>query len=199
MTNTRSKTRDMILISLFAALTAIGAFIKIYNPVNPMVPFTLQFVFCAYAGILLGSKKGFYSQALYVGIGLFGIPIFTKGGGIGYVFQPTFGYLIGFIIAGYVIGKLNEFLSSKGQSISWLKMFISILVGLSIVYVIGVSYLFMIVKMYLGKTSYTVSAALASGFIPYIIPDITLSLIVAITSTKILPTLRRAGYINRPE
>lgn len=189
-------TRDMILVSLFAALTAIGAFIKIYNPLMPMVPFTLQFLFCAYAGILLGSRKGFYSQLLYVGIGLLGIPVFTKGGGFGYIFQPTFGYLIGFVIAGFVIGKLNETLMKNDKDINIIKMFISIMVGLIIVYGIGVSYIFMIVKLYKGVGSYTMGAAIATGFTPYIIPDTIMSLLVAISSSKILPILRRAGYTN---
>ncbi len=42
------KTRQMILIALFAALTGIGAFIKIPTP---LVPYTLRYVFCVYAGI----------------------------------------------------------------------------------------------------------------------------------------------------
>lgn len=99
------KTRDMILISMFAALTAIGAFIKIPTPI---VPFTLQYLFCAYSGVLLGAKHGLYSQLLYVGIGLMGIPIFANGGGPTYIFQPTFGYLLGFILCAYVIGKSTE-------------------------------------------------------------------------------------------
>ncbi len=94
-------TLDRIHISLFAALTAVGAFIKV--PFYP-VPFTLQFLFCAYAGMLLGARKGLYSQLLYVGIGLIGVPVFANGGGLSYVFQPTFGFLIGFIIAAFVMG-----------------------------------------------------------------------------------------------
>lgn len=192
---TRSKVRDMNLISLFAALTAIGAFIKIYNPLNPTVPFTLQFLFCAYAGILLGSKKGFYSQMLYVGIGLLGIPVFTKGGGLGYIFQPTFGYLVGFVIAGFVIGKLNEIFMKKARKISVVRMYIAILIGLAIVYTCGIAHMMVIVKIYKGVASYTLGAALSAGFIPFIIPDMLLSLLVALTSVKIIPILKRAGYI----
>jgi len=98
-------TRDLILVALFAALTAVGAFIKI--PI-PYVPFTLQYFFCALAGIILGSKLGALSQIIYVAVGLVGAPVFTDGGGITYIFKPTFGYLIGFIVAAYVIGKIRE-------------------------------------------------------------------------------------------
>ncbi len=84
------KTKDLVLIALFAALTAIGGFLNIPTPT---VPFSLQFLFCAYAGVLLGWKKGMISQALYLAVGLSGLPVFAKGGGIGYVLQPSFGFL----------------------------------------------------------------------------------------------------------
>ena len=99
------KVRDMILVALFTALTAIGAFIKI--PIG-VVPINLQFLFTALAGIMLGSRLGCISQLVYVVLGLIGIPVFTAGGGIGYVFKPTFGYLLGYIIGAYVIGKIAE-------------------------------------------------------------------------------------------
>lgn len=83
----RLKTREMILIALFAALTSIGAFIKIPTPI---VPLTLQYLFCAYSGILLGSKLGLYSQLLYLVIGLMGFPVFTQGGGLTYIFSANF-------------------------------------------------------------------------------------------------------------
>lgn len=182
------KTRDMILISLFAALTAIGAFIKIQIG---LVPFTFQFFFCAFAGVLLGSRKAFISQVLYVTIGLIGIPIFANGGGFTYIFQPTFGYLLGFIGCGFTVGYLSE----RIQKMTLPKMLGSVLAGLAVIYLIGVPYLYMIVKLYMGKSAYTMGAAIAGGFLPYIIPDLILSVVVAITSTYILPKLRSARLI----
>ena len=110
------KTRQMILIALFAALTGIGAFIKIPTP---LVPYTLQYLFCAYAGIFLGSKDGLYSQLLYISIGLVGFPIFASGGGPAYVLQPTFGYLMGFAAGAYVIGLLIK----KLKNMSFVKVY----------------------------------------------------------------------------
>ncbi|WP_053956843.1 biotin transporter BioY [Inediibacterium massiliense] len=98
------KTNELILCALFSALISIGAFIKI--PV-PMVPFTLQFLFTNLSGLLLGKKLGSLSVGIYIVIGLLGLPIFTSGGGIGYIFEPTFGYIIGmayyYFIANYYI------------------------------------------------------------------------------------------------
>ena len=94
-------TKSLILCSLFAALIAVGAFIKI--PI-PVVPFTLQVLFTTLAGLLLGPKLGAISVGIYLLIGLIGIPVFTQGGGPSYIFQPTFGYLIGFLIGTYFTG-----------------------------------------------------------------------------------------------
>ena len=103
--NQHDMTRNMVLAALFAALTAIGAFLQI--PTGT-VPITLQFLFTALAGLLLGWKWGAVSQLLYVGIGLLGLPVFTQGGGIGYVLQPSFGFLLGLIPAAAVIGALSN-------------------------------------------------------------------------------------------
>ena len=81
----QNKTRDMILCAMFVALIAVGAFIKV--PV-PVVPFTLQYLFTMLAGLLLGAKKGALTVGVYILLGLFGLPIFAQGGGIGYIFQP---------------------------------------------------------------------------------------------------------------
>ena len=61
--NQHDMTRNMVLAALFAALTAIGAFLQI--PTGT-VPITLQFLFTALAGLLLGWKWGAVSQLLYV-------------------------------------------------------------------------------------------------------------------------------------
>ena len=80
------KTRTMILCALFAALTAVGAFFKIPFA---LAAISLQFLFTAMAGVLLGAGYGALSQAVYVLIGLVGVPIFALGGGFSYIFQPA--------------------------------------------------------------------------------------------------------------
>ena len=106
----KNTTISLTAISLFAALTAIGAFIRI--PL-PYVPFTLQVLFVYLAGSLLGSKKGMQSQLVYVGVGLAGLPVFTQGGGIGYFLQPTFGYLLGYIAGAFVVGWIIERITNQ--------------------------------------------------------------------------------------
>jgi len=176
--------REMILVAFFAALTAVGGFIKIPTPI---VPYTLQFVFCAYSGLLLGARKGLYSQAIYISIGLIGIPVFVNGGGPSYVLQPTFGYLIGFGICAYTVGKLTEIYAEK---LTFIKIFGAVLLGLFFVYLVGVGYLYAIVNLYLHKDM-AILKAIAVGFTPYIIPDIFWCIIIAYTGVKIIPILRR--------
>ena len=101
----QGKVKELVLFSLFTALTAIGAFIRV--PV-PLCPFTLQLLFTTLSGLILGSRKGAASVAVYVVLGLSGVPVFTQGGGPGYIFQPTFGYLLGFIAGAWLTGKLSE-------------------------------------------------------------------------------------------
>ena len=93
--------RKLVYTALLAALTAAGAFIRI--PIGISV-ITLQFLFTAMAGVLLGPGGGALSQGVYVALGLVGLPIFTAGGGFGYVLQPSFGFLLGLIPAAAVIG-----------------------------------------------------------------------------------------------
>jgi len=181
----RSEVKSLILISIFGALTAIGAFIKI--PI-PFVPFTLQFLFSAFAGILLGSKLGAMSQLLYITIGLIGIPVFTEGGGLGYIFRPTFGYLIGFIFASYIIGKLTE----NMKKISFMKFLLATLSGLFVVYLIGVPYLYLIYNFYLGQAQ-TINWTVYYGFIICIGGDIVLTIIIATISYKVVPILKSSG------
>ena len=88
METTMTKTRSMVQCALFAALVAIGAFIQI--PVPYMDYFTLQFLFVLLAGMLLGSARGALSVSVYVLVGLVGFPVFAAGGGIQYIFRPSF-------------------------------------------------------------------------------------------------------------
>ena len=101
MSKSALRTRSLLLAALFAALTAVGAFLRI--PVGP-ISFTLQVFFTCTAGLLLGPWYGAASQAVYVLLGLIGVPIFTEGGGLMYVAKPSFGFLLGLIPMTLVIG-----------------------------------------------------------------------------------------------
>lgn len=174
----KNKTRMMILAALFAALTAVGAFIRF--PLGTM-SVTLQFMFTAMAGVLPGAKWGAVSQTVYVVLGLVGLPVFTMGGGIGYVMQPSFGFLLGLIPTAWVIGRLTE--KENGH---W-RIALACLAGLAVLYLIGLPYMYLIMKLYLHK-SITVWTAVKAGMLVYLPGD---AIKIALTVLLYKP-LRRA-------
>lgn len=182
------KTRDLTMIAMFASLTAVGAFIKIPLPI---VPFTLQYFFCALGAMILGSKKGALSQSLYVLMGLIGIPIFTQGGGIQYIFNLTFGYLIGFILGAFVIGKITE----NTKKITNIKILIACILGLIIIYLLGVIHMYIIYNFYLGQVM-GIWKIINIGILAFLPGDLILSLMISIVGVKVIPVLRRLGYVN---
>ena len=179
------KTRDMVLTSLFTALMVVGAFVKIPFP---LVPLTFQTFFCAFAGIILGSRLGALSQILYLVMGLIGLPVFAYGGGISYIYNPTFGYVIGFVGAAFVIGKITE----KQRTLNFQKALISVLSGLIIINLIGVPYFYFIKNVYLSQ-NLSVWYVISAVFFPYFVKDLILYIIAAATASQVIPTLRRAG------
>ena len=156
------KTRSLILTALFAALTAVGAFLKIPFPLSAI---TLQFFFTAMAGTLLGKKYGALSQAVYVLLGLGGVPIFALGGGFSYIFQPTFGFLLGLIPAAWVIGSIAK------RPLTFWRSVIAMLAGLAVLYAIGVPYMALIANGYLGK-GLTFWQVLKNGMLIYLPGDL---------------------------
>ena len=96
--------RAMVHASLFAALTAVGAYVAI--PIGP-VPIVLQNLFVFLSGLLLGPRWGAVSVALYLLAGACGLPVFAGGtGGIGRFAGPTGGFLVGYLPAVALIGWL---------------------------------------------------------------------------------------------
>ncbi|WP_246027664.1 biotin transporter BioY [Lysinibacillus antri] len=173
----KNSTIALATISLFAALTAIGAFIKI--PL-PYVPFTLQVLFVFLAGSLLGSKRGLQSQLAYVAIGLAGLPVFTQGGGIGYFLQPTFGYLLGYIGGAFVVGLIVERIANPKTY----HFILANLAGLLVVYLIGVPYLYMALNLWMGiPTSWT--HVWMIGFVYAIAGDVLISMIAGVLATRL--------------
>lgn len=180
-------TKSIILCAIFAALSAVGAFIRVPFP---LIPFTLQFPIVALAGVLLGSRYGMMSQLVYVFVGLVGFPVFTKGGGLNYVFEPTFGYLIGFIIAAYAIGKFLE----KTNKYTFWNILLACIIGIMIDYIIGVGYMYLIMTVYL-KSAATIWGVAWSGAIIFLPKDIILCALTALLGSKLLPALKKSNLI----
>ena len=102
-----ARTRDAALVCAGALLTVLGAQISIHVPPSP-VPITGQTLAVVLAGGALGARRGAASQALYVALGLF-LPVYSDGeSGFDVIWGATGGYLVGFVVAAAIVGKLAE-------------------------------------------------------------------------------------------
>lgn len=129
--------REMVLCALFIALIAVGTFIRI--PVGTDV-YTLQFLFTLLAGLMLGARLGALAVGAYILLGLIGVPVFASGGGPGYVMQPTFGYLLGFVLQAWFCGKYARRL----RTISFRSLLAINFGGMVIVYVLGIAWFYLV-------------------------------------------------------
>jgi biotin transport system substrate-specific component len=130
-----SKTNALVTAGLLTALTAIGALIRVPTP---LVPFTMQTFFTFLAGCILQPNLAALSQLAYLILGLAGLPIFSQGGGMGYIFQPTFGYLLGLPAAAYLIASLGVRFPG-----SYAGLFLRNCAGILVIYIFGVTWLYL--------------------------------------------------------
>lgn len=179
----KADTKSIVLCGLFAALSAVSAFIRIPMPV---IPFTLQIPVVALAGMILGAKRAAISQAAYILVGLIGMPVFTKGGGPQYVFESTFGYLLGFIAMAYIVGYLSE--KSKNQS--FIALGIICVVGVLVSYVFGIIYMYFILNFY-THTPIGIWSAIVTGGLVFLPKDIILCFVTAFLASRIKPALNK--------
>lgn len=165
--------RKMVFASLFAAMTAVGAYIKIPIPIGP-VPLTLQVLFVLLAGIMLKSKWGTISMVVYLLLGIVGLPVFAGGAsGLGVLFGPTGGYLIGFVAAAYVIGFLGDLVGTSNI----LRNAVYMTIGLGIIYLFGVTQLAIVANL-------TPMQAIGAGMLPFLIGDFLKIILGAYIASK---------------
>ena len=168
--------RTTVYASLFAALTAVGAFLAI--PIGP-VPIVLQNMFVYLAGLLLGARWGLASVGVYLLAGACGLPVFAGGlGGLGRLIGPTGGYLIGYLPAVFLIGKISERVQPR-----MVYDVLAMICGTLILYACGVSWLKIVSGMPPAK-------ALAVGMYPFLIGDALKIAAAAVIARALRPVLR---------
>jgi biotin transport system substrate-specific component len=159
----RSRIATVALMGGFALLTALAAQIRFPVPGTP-VPITGQTFAVLLAGAALGSMAGAGSMAIYWALGAIGLPFYTNAsGGWEAATGATGGYLIGFIVAAWVVGALAE----RGQDRKVWTAIPAFLAGNAVIYMIGVPWLMASVA-----SITTMGEALAAGFTPFVIGDI---------------------------
>lgn len=159
----RSRAITVGLVVGFALLTALAAQVRIPVPGTP-VPITGQTFAVLLAGAALGSWAGAGSQALYWALGAVGLPFYSDAtGGWEAATGATAGYLVGFVLAAWVVGALAE----RGQDRNVWSAIPAFLAGNAVIYALGVSWLYLTVD-----SITTMTAALDAGLTPFVVGDV---------------------------
>ena len=128
------------------------------------MPITGQTFAVLLSGAALGSAAGAGSQAIYWGLGAMGLPFYAESsGGWQAATGATAGYLVGFIVAAWVVGYLAE----RGQDRAVASAIPAFLAGNAVIYLFGVPWL-----LYSVEAFTTLPEALAAGFTPFVIGDL---------------------------
>ena len=173
----------MILVSLFAALTAAGAFVSI--PIG-LVPISLQNLFTFLSGMVLGSRLGTFSQLIYILLGVVGLPVFSGfRGGLGVLLGPTGGFLTGFVISACIIGKLIE----KIDDARIWSYFVIGLLGIIIIYACGVTQLLIVTEIGFKE-------AVIVGVVPFLPGDLLKLIIASFLAVRIV-SVKFSGVVKK--
>jgi biotin transport system substrate-specific component len=178
----------LILSLSFACFTGLLAQFRFYIPGTP-VPVTGQVFGVILAGVMMGTWGGI-SQLMYLGIGAAGVPWFAGFNyGLGYIFGPTGGYLIGFILAAFFIGFIvDRYLKSRKFLSMMLLMFFSIFV---LIYIPGLIYLY----IYTGAI-FSITELLTMCVLPFLAADLVKAIVAASIATTITPKVSYANEID---
>ncbi len=181
--------RNMILAGLFASMLAISSQVSLLLPLSP-VPHTLQIMFILLAGAVLGCRWGGTSAVVWVLLGVFGLPVFHQGkAGAVHLLGPTGGFLIGFILCAFLVGRLTE-----RSDNTLVKTALIMYGGLAVVYLVGLVGFMASFAFFLHKPM-TWGQATTLAVLPFLPYDIVKTFIAAYIGVRVKKALIRAGYI----
>jgi biotin transport system substrate-specific component len=166
-----------VLATVFASLISAAAFLPIPVPGSP-VPIILQNLFLMIAALALGPLWGSAAAAIYLGLGLLGLPVFSGGtGGIARIMGPTGGFILGYLPSAAAMGLI----AGKNPKKLW-RFILAAACGVLIVYAAGIPWLKLSIKGSWAK-------AIALGFLPYIGWDVLKAAIAVPISLGLRPWL----------
>ena len=169
-----NKTLDAVIgVTFFIIATTLGAYIRIPVPGTP-VPITLQTLFVVLSGAVLGARLGLFSQAGYIFLGAAGLPVFQGYTfGMSHILGPTGGYLIGFMAASFLAGKILE-----KESRNLFKITASFAIGNFVLYAMGILWLMLIYRISFVN-------AILIGVLPFISIELAKIFLAAVIYSKI--------------
>lgn len=166
----RSAARDLCRIALFAAVIAVCAWISV--PVGE-IPVTLQTMGVCLAAAFLGWKRGTAAVAVYILLGLCGVPVFAGfTGGIAKLVLPTGGYIVGFLFTALIVGGASDAVGERIKN-TWARAGIlaaAMAVGIAVCYAFGTGWFLALYRM--SDRAMTLAAALSMCVVPYLLPDL---------------------------
>jgi len=169
------KPKELALVAMFASLTALGAQVTV--PIGP-VPVTLQVLFVLLSGLMLGARLGFLSQALYVFLGLIGLPVFAHlGSGFAVLYGPTGGYLLAFPLASFLAGLF----AGRRKALE----FLGAIAAISVIYILGWARL----SLLLGP-----SKAFYVGVLPFIGIDVAKAVAAVLVANAVREALPEGRF-----
>lgn len=159
---------------------------QIAIPLPGGVPITMQIFGIFLAGSLLGARKGALAVLVYLLLGVVGVPVFANGkAGIGVLFGPTGGYLLGFLVGAYLLGWLVE--KRTRPSYGWLVL--GMLVALIVAYALGTAQFILVTRL-------SLPAALGVTVLPFLPLDLLKLFVAAGLALKARQVLVAAGYLE---
>lgn len=182
------KRRNIIitltLSALFCTLICVGSFIRV--PMPNLMPMTLQTFFVLLTGLILPLRVSALATFTYMVLGLIGLPIFSGGGGLGYILMPNFGFVIGFVIATVIMCITIEKLKYRKL---WQYLIVSLL-GVAIIYIIGILYFALITNVY-NNNDYSFVWFIQTVFLPFLPKEIICITLALLTAYKIRPYITK--------
>lgn len=145
--NSHSPARDLALIAVFAALIVAFSLTPAI-PVGVGVPITLQTLAVALSGLVLGPWRGFLASALYLAVGLAGLPVFAGGtGGLAVLAKPSVGYLLAFPIGALLTGAVARMFAKRRGVLQYLGLVLAGLAGSAVVHACGIYGMMLVLQL----------------------------------------------------
>jgi biotin transport system substrate-specific component len=165
----KSVVKNVTLVLGLVALTAVCAQVSVPLPFTP-VPLTLQ-TFAVLAGAAaLGAERAVIAQVLYIVLAVAGLPVLAGGAsGSDVVVGATGGYLVGFVAASYVVGRIAQ----RGATHTVASTALAYVAGSAVIYTLGVAWL-------AHATGMTIAEAISAGMAPFLIGDVIKALMAGV-------------------
>ena len=179
-------TLAMVQIALCTALICVSAQLAIPLPIG--VPFTLQVLMVMLTALILKPLYSVISLLLYVLLGVVGLPVFSGAkSGIGTILSPTGGFIIGFVLAAFLVSLLKGVLGRKlGGKLTVVRyIIVTVIIGIPVMYIPGIA-LYMV---YTGADLVSAIVTLTSVFILLDIAKCVIASLIAVPLNKALAKL----------